>query len=142
MKHAIVTGAAGGLGRTIADQLADEGWAVGLLDMNQAAIEKAGPIRKHCQAIACDVGNPTSVAKALEQFGTAPDLVVNNAGIVRFGPLIDLSQDDFDSVIRVNLVGAFIVAQHCAVAMRNAKTNGVIIKLPDIKIMPNLIILF
>ena len=42
MKHAIVTGAAGGLGRTIADQLADEGWAVGLLDMNQAAIEKSG----------------------------------------------------------------------------------------------------
>ena len=47
MKHAIVTGAAGGLGRTIADQLADEGWAVGLLDMNQAASEKAGRIRKH-----------------------------------------------------------------------------------------------
>lgn len=129
MKHAIVTGAAGGLGRTISDQLAEEGWAVGLLDLSQATIEKAGPLRKNCKAISCDVSDPMSVTKALEQFGQTPDLVVNNAGIVRFGPLIDLSQEDFDTVIRVNLVGAFIVAQQCAVAMRKAQTNGVIINI-------------
>jgi len=52
---------------------------------------------------------------------------VNNAGIVRFGPLIDLSQDDFDLVIRVNLVGAFTMAQACAKRVVAAGSRSVII---------------
>jgi len=128
MKFAIVTGAAGGLGRVISEQLSNEGWCVGMLDMNRVAIEASG-VPTNCQAIACDVGDPSSVEAALSQFGAVPDLVVNNAGIVRFGPLIDLDQRDFDSVVRVNLVGAFIVARHCAVQMRNAGKGGVIVNI-------------
>lgn len=127
MKNALVTGAAGGLGRVIADQLADEGWAVGLLDLSADAILKTGPLKTNCVAISCDVGNPASVEAALNEYGKVPDLLVNNAGIVRFGPLIDLSQDDFDLVIRVNLVGAFTMAQACAKRVIAAGSRSVII---------------
>jgi len=129
VKNALVTGAAGGLGRVIADQLADEGWAVGLLDLSADAIRKAGPLKPNCVAISCDVGNPASVEAALNEFGKAPDLLVNNAGIVRFGPLIDIAQEDFDLVVRVNLVGAFTMARACAKRIVAAKSRGVIINI-------------
>jgi NAD(P)-dependent dehydrogenase (short-subunit alcohol dehydrogenase family) len=99
-----------------------------MFDLDRDSIE-AGELPVNGRAIACDVGDPDSVQAALQEFGETPDLVVNNAGLVRFGPLIDHSQQDFDAVIRVNLIGAFIVARHCAARMRSAQKGGVIINI-------------
>ena len=66
---------------------------------------------------------------ALDTFGGPLDLVVNNAGIVRFGPLLDLAVDDFAAVTRVNLVGTFTMARAAARRMRDANVRGSIVNI-------------
>ena len=117
MKNAIVTGAARGIGRVIANRLADDGWRVGLADISIAAIESEEPLRPNCVALEADVSHPASIAAALSAFGTTPDLLVNNAGIVRFGPLLTLAQADFEAVVNVNLVGTFSASRQVAALM-------------------------
>lgn len=117
MKNAIVTGAARGIGRVIANRLADDGWWVGLADISIAAIESEEPLRPNCVALEADVSDPASIAAALSAFGATPDLLVNNAGIVRFGPLLTLAQADFEAVVNVNLVGTFSASRQVAALM-------------------------
>ena len=117
MKSAIVTGGAHGIGRVIVNQLASEGWHVGILDLNVADVERDEKLPKNCVAISADVSDVNSVEKAIKQFGSTPDLLVNNAGIVRFGPLLTLAQSEFEAVVRVNLIGTFTVSRQVAALM-------------------------
>jgi NAD(P)-dependent dehydrogenase (short-subunit alcohol dehydrogenase family) len=117
MKSAIVTGGAHGIGRVIANQLASEGWHVGILDLNVADVERDEKLPKNCIAISADVSDVNSIEKAIKQFGSTPDLLVNNAGIVRFGPLLTLAQSEFEAVVRVNLIGTFTVSRQVAALM-------------------------
>ena len=117
MKSAIVTGGANGIGRVIVNQLASEGWHLGILDLNVADVERVEKLPKNCVAISADVSDVNSVEKAIKQFGSTPDLLVNNAGIVRFGPLLTLAQSEFEAVVRVNLIGTFTVSRQVAVLM-------------------------
>ena len=117
MKSAIVTGGANGIGRVIVNQLAAEGWHVGILDLNVADVERDEKLPKNCVAISADVSDVNSVEKAIKQFGSTPDLLVNNAGIVRFGPLLTLAQSEFEAVVRVNLIGTFTVSRQVAALM-------------------------
>ena len=73
MKNAIVTGAARGIGRVIANRLADDGWRVGLADISIAAIENEEPLRANCVALEADVSKPDSISAALAAFGATPD---------------------------------------------------------------------
>jgi NAD(P)-dependent dehydrogenase (short-subunit alcohol dehydrogenase family) len=117
MKSAIVTGGAHGIGRVIVNQLASEGWHVGILDLNVADVERDEKLPKNCIAISADVSDVNSIEKAIKQFGSTPDLLVNNAGIVRFGPLLTLAQSEFEAVVRVNLIGTFTVSRQVAALM-------------------------
>jgi NAD(P)-dependent dehydrogenase (short-subunit alcohol dehydrogenase family) len=117
MKSAIVTGGANGIGRVIVNQLASEGWQVGILDLNVADVERDEKLPKNCVAISADVSDVNSIEKAIKQFGSTPDLLVNNAGIVRFGPLLTLAQSEFEAVVRVNLIGTFTVSRQVAALM-------------------------
>jgi NAD(P)-dependent dehydrogenase (short-subunit alcohol dehydrogenase family) len=67
------------------------------------------------------VSDEAAVDAALDRFGV-PDVVVNNAGIVRFGPLLDLAADDWRAVLDVNLTGTFLVAR--AVADGGSRRNA------------------
>lgn len=110
-RNAIVTGAANGIGAAIASALAARGDLVGILDRDP------GPVAATCERLpnavplVADVTDPAAVAAAFDAFDAIPDLVVNNAGIVRFGLLADQSPADFELVLRVNLLGAFIVTR-------------------------------
>jgi NAD(P)-dependent dehydrogenase (short-subunit alcohol dehydrogenase family) len=117
VKSAIVTGGAHGIGRVIVNQLASEGWHVGILDLNVADVERDEKLPKNCIAISADVSDVNSIEKAIKQFGSTPDLLVNNAGIVRFGPLLTLAQSEFEAVVRVNLIGTFTVSRQVAALM-------------------------
>ena len=117
MKSAIVTGGANGIGRVIVNQLASEGWQVGILDLNVADVERDEKLPKNCVAISADVSDVNSIEKAIKQFGSTPNLLVNNAGIVRFGPLLTLAQSEFEAVVRVNLIGTFTVSRQVAALM-------------------------
>ncbi len=100
MGLAVVTGAARGLGAGIAHRLAADGYEVVRLDV----LEADG-------VIACDVSDSAAVAAVAATIGPI-DVLVNNAGIWRFGALEDVSPADFRAVIDVNLMGTF----HCTQA--------------------------
>jgi len=131
MKRAIVTGAVGDIGFAISRVLAEAGYNVGVLDLDDARVrEVAGRIAGAVPLVA-SVTDEASVEAALEAFGAAPDLVVNNAGIVRFGYLLDQSLEDFKRVLDVDLVGVFIVARAAARGMVS-RGSGAIVNITSI----------
>lgn len=121
MKSMIVTGAGAGIGESIARAAAAAGYRVGVLDTNGDNAVSVAESLPDAVALAAAVNDPAQVEAALDTFGT-PDALVNNAGIVRFGPLIDQSIEDIRAVVDVNLVGTFVCSQACA--RRMAEVGG------------------
>lgn len=109
----LITGAATGIGAAIAATAAASGYRVGVIDV----IDPDPPFDLSASVVAfrASVADGMAVDGVLDEFGT-PDVVVNNAGIVRFAPLVDLDVDDWREVVDVNLTGTFLVAR--AVARR------------------------
>jgi len=133
-RTAIVTGAGSGLGAAIAERLAAEGYRVAVLDFNAEAARLTAA-RIGAASLAADVSDEASVdaavAEAVAAFGAAPDLLVNNAGIVRFGPLLEQSVADFRRVVEVNLMGCYIVTRAVARHMV-ARGSGCVINITSI----------
>jgi NAD(P)-dependent dehydrogenase (short-subunit alcohol dehydrogenase family) len=111
-KTAFVTGGGGGIGRSIALRLAEEGCDIALFD--RAPAEEAGgkirAIGRRAIGLSGDVGEfeqlRAAVDEAVSQLG-AIDIFVNNAGIARIGALAEMSTDDFRALFRVNVEGVF-----------------------------------
>jgi len=115
---ALVTGAAQGIGRAIADELAAAGAVLALVDMNEAKLAEAAAELKAGGATAegftINVSSQESIeagAKAvLERFGKV-EILVNNAGITRDNLMLRMKRAEWDSVLGINLTGAFLVTQ-------------------------------
>ena len=131
MKTAIVTGAAGDIGAAIARVLAGAGYKVGVLDLDEARVRDVASKIAGAMPLVASVTDEASVEAALDAFGAIPDLVVNNAGIVRFGYLLDQSLEDFRRVLDVDLVGIFVVARACARRMVT-RGSGAIVNITSI----------
>lgn len=111
---AIVTGGAGGIGLATARRLAEEGARVVVADIDQPGAEAAAEAARQsgapaAWASACDVADAAQVEAtvrgALARYGRL-DVVVNNAGLMRFKPLVELAPDDWQQVLGVDLMGA------------------------------------
>jgi len=132
-KIAIVTGARRGMGRTHALALAKEGAKVVVSDISLEDCENVADEIKSSggQAIAvkCDVTSKKEidgmVKKALDEFGKI-DILVNNAGILQFKPFLELTEQDWDKTMEVNLRGYFLCAQACAKEMAKQKSGSII----------------
>ncbi|MFK7915054.1 MAG: SDR family NAD(P)-dependent oxidoreductase [Pseudomonadales bacterium] len=130
MKSLLVTGAAKGIGAAIAEQAASAGYKVGVLDLDLEACQAVAAELENAVPLAANVCDPDSIARALAQFG-AVDVLINNAGILRTGPLIDHDYAAFRHVMDVNLNAVFAVSQACARGMRDGD-GGCIINLASI----------
>ena len=120
-KVAIVTGGARGIGLAIARRYLAEGARVVIADVDVAAGEaEAKALGGNCRFVATDVGDVRAVANLIDQtiaaFGHL-DILVNNAGIIHAADFLDLTEADFDRVLRVNLKGAFLAGQAAAKRM-------------------------
>lgn len=128
--NAIVTGGAGDIGLAIGRKLRADGWRIGVLDRDAAAVARAVAEIPDAVGLVADVTDDASCAAAVEQFGPV-DGLVNNAGIGRFGPLQDLSSADFRAVVEVNLVGPYVMAKACVRGMIERK-RGVIVNITSV----------
>lgn len=115
---ALVTGAARGIGAAVAVRLATDGYAVAVLDLDEvscadtvASIVDAGG---RALAVGADVADTTAVRAAVDrvvhELGP-PTVLVNNAGVIRDNLLFKMTDDDWDTVVRVHLRGAFLVTR-------------------------------
>ena len=117
-KVAIVTGAAQGIGRAVAEALADHGASLGLVDVNADTLEElAAALRgrdQHAVAVAADVSSGAAVRQMVERvvaaFGTV-HILVNNAGVLRNSPVMEMPESEWDLVVDVCLKGAFLCSQ-------------------------------
>jgi NAD(P)-dependent dehydrogenase (short-subunit alcohol dehydrogenase family) len=120
----IVTGAAQGIGEACARRFAREGALVVIADIDDARGQALAQELKALY-VHCDVGDKaqvdTLVAKTMLSHGRI-DALVNNAGIFKAAEFLDISEADFDAVLRINLKGSFLVGQ--AVAREMAKARG------------------
>ncbi|MBD3619142.1 MAG: glucose 1-dehydrogenase [Chromatiales bacterium] len=136
MKTIAITGGAQGIGRGIAAFFAQRGYAVSFADPAVdagaelvAMIEAAGGRAMHLPVDVADAEAVTEwIARTEAAFG-CPDALVNNAGIQRNAPFLELSPDDFDRVIAVNLRGSFLCAQAVARRMVALGRGGAIVNI-------------
>jgi len=126
----LVTGAGNGIGSVIARVADERGYRVGVLDVAADAVHQLADDLTNGVALRADVRDAQQVSDAIATLGDV-DVAVNNAGILRTGPLIDHDPDDFRLVTDVNLNAVFIVAQAAARNMR-ARQGGCIINLASI----------
>ena len=132
-KVALVTGSGQGIGKAIALRLVKDGFAVAIADYNEETAKAVADeiTRKGGKAVAVkvDVSNREQVFAAVEKARTALggfNVIVNNAGIARGGPLESMSLDDIDAVINVNIRGVVIAIQ---AALAHLKDGGRIINI-------------
>ena len=136
MKVVAVTGGAQGIGRAIALRFAHAGYAVSIADRDADAGREAAALVDQQGArslfAATDVADAAQVARWVEetvrQLG-CPDALVNNAGIGRRAPFLDLEAADFDRVIAVNLRGTFLCSQAVARRMVERGQGGAIVNI-------------
>ncbi len=121
-KITIVTGAAQGFGKGIAEELYNEGATIIIADMNQALAEQvAAEMGDRACAISVNVSNEESVAnlvaQTVEKFGGL-DIMIANAGVVRSGPIATFEQKDFEFVTSINYTGLFLCAKYASIIMQ------------------------
>lgn len=120
-RRAIVTGAARGIGRVIAEQLAAAGAEVHGLDM-ELPQDQGSDITFHV----ADISDADGVAAVVAQIGGPVSVLVNNAGITRDRTLMKMTSQEWSSVINVNLTGAFNMIHSVAPFMVGAKGASII----------------
>jgi NAD(P)-dependent dehydrogenase (short-subunit alcohol dehydrogenase family) len=134
MKTVLITGAASGIGLAIARRFARAGWFVGLFDINEDACASLASSADFPHAVAgfCDVTRRDSVQQALDTFAAASDgalhVLVNNAGVLSAGALCDLTAEQVDAMIDVNVRGLTQVTQ-LAFPLLRATPDAVLINL-------------
>lgn len=121
-KLAIVTGAAQGFGKGIAEEMYKEGATIVIADLNAPLAETvARELGERAVSIAVNVGDEESVAalmaQTVEKLGGL-DILVSNAGVVRSGPVSQLEKKDFEFVTGINYTGYFLCAKYAAIIMQ------------------------
>ena len=118
-EYAVVTGAASGIGRAVAQRLAARGAQLGLVDIDSqklaGALAELNKVTPGSQAFEVSVTDSRRLREAMEEFAGRRgriDTVVSCAGILRMGTVTDMPEADWKEVLEVNLTGTFLAAKH------------------------------
>jgi 3-oxoacyl-[acyl-carrier protein] reductase len=132
-KVAVVTGAARGIGAGVATRLAEDGFAVAVIDLDENSCKGTvdGITEKGGKAIAvgADVSDSAAVQSAVDRIAAElgpPLALVNNAGVLRDNLLFKMSDSDWDTVMNVHLRGSFLMSRACQKYMTEAKWGRIV----------------
>ncbi len=132
-RRALITGAGRGIGLACAQALAAAGAEVSLLSRTRSELEQAAAgiqaAGGRAEVLVCDCSDSASVAEVIGQASGHWDLLVNNAGINRPESFLEVTREAFEDVMRINVTGAFFVAQAVAAKMVAAGGGGSIINM-------------
>ena len=128
-KTAIVTGAASGFGRGIAEKFAAEGARVIVADLNAEGAEEVAQAvlgMAHRVDVSADADWADLTARAMGEWGRI-DILVNNAGITHMPkPMEDVTEEEFDRVLRVNAKSVYLSARHVVPVMKAARAGAIL----------------
>ena len=132
-RRVLITGGGSGIGQATVLRILDEGGRVVAADVSEAGLKdttsEAGPHADRLTTVVMDVGNEQSVkdgvAHAVERLGGL-DTLVNVAGILRSAHFVDTTLADFEQVLRINLVGTFLVTREAIPALRQGNAPAVV----------------
>ena len=130
---AIITGGAKGIGKACAEVFAREGHDIAILDIDPIAEKVA--TRLDGLFVQCDVSQEDQVAAAIQQIVSdwgRLDVLVNNAGIQRYGTVTESTAEEWDLVMAVNLKSAFLCAKHVIPVMQQ-NGSGVVINVASVQ---------
>jgi 3-oxoacyl-[acyl-carrier protein] reductase len=132
-KTALITGGGRGIGRATAIALAKEGLNIGLIGLTMANLEKVAEEVKEYNiqfsAAVADVADLESVNQAVEHIKNdlgEIDILINNAGIAKFGGFLELEPEEWENIIKVNLMGVYNVTRAVLPGMIARKTGDII----------------
>jgi NAD(P)-dependent dehydrogenase (short-subunit alcohol dehydrogenase family) len=130
-RRVLVTAGANGIGRAITEAFASAGAKVFVCDIDEEALQR---LEEHLPGVVtsvCDIADRDSATRMVADAATALgglDVLVNNAGIA--GPVAsvaDMDPDDWETVLRVNLTGTFVVTQHAIPHLRRSQAGTILI---------------
>ena len=128
-KVAIITGATQGIGLACAQRLVNEGARVMMVDVKPEGADAAAKLGGAARFFAADVSQKADVdamlAATLKEFGQV-DILVNNAGVTHAADFLDLAEEDFDRVLRINLKSMFLCGQAVAREMVKRQSGCII----------------
>jgi len=130
MRVAIITGAANGIGKSIAKRFVNEHYQTVLVDLDSKNGEElANELGNNASFISCDISNHAAVEELFEEvlkkYGSV-DVVVNNAGIIRDNVIWKMPVEDFDKVVDVNLKGTWLMCKVAGTLMREQKSGRIV----------------
>ncbi len=137
-KVAIITGARRGMGRTHALALANRGVKIVVSDVSQGdcqkVVDEIHQAGGDAMAIECNVTDKEDIhrmiSRTLDRYGRI-DILINNAGVVQFKPFLELTEEEWDATLDVNLKGYFLCAQAAAREMAK-RQSGVIVNIASV----------
>ena len=132
-KNVLITGAAQGIGKSIAVEMAKEGANIGVADINittaESAAQEISAIGVKSTALQLNVADQSSVTDAVQAFTKelgSLDVLVNNAGITRDTLLMRMKEEDWDTVLNINLKGTFLCTKEAVKIMAKQRYGKII----------------
>lgn len=127
---AIVTGAAKGIGKAIAERMIKEGYTTVLVDVDVENGESlAADLGSSASFIKCDISSKDDVEALFNKVTSAHgkvDVIVNNAGIIRDNVIWKMPEEDFDTVVDINLKGTWLMCKFGGTLMREQKSGRIV----------------
>lgn len=127
-RHVLITGAAGGLGTTIATALSREGAVLLLVDIDAARLLSLRD-RLSCHALVADISDADDRGRIVahgERIGHRPDVLINNAGVEKASEYAELKPDEIRHALEVNLIGAMLLTRTLLPGMRAERRGHII----------------